>query len=91
MIKQPNFKALADRFDHPRAQAVVLMGSYARDAAGPFSDVDLVRYTRDEQTALDESDSHLINGRLVVVSDITPSQVEAAFLQPEMDVEVIQG
>ncbi len=88
---QPNFTALAQRFDHPGAQAVVLMGSYARGEAGTFSDVDLVRFTRDEESTLGGISSYLIDGRLVVVSDVTPSQVEAAFAQPEVVVEMIQG
>jgi len=91
MITQPNFKAVAKQFDHANARAVVLMGSYSRGEAGPFSDVDLVRFTRDEKSALAGKGSHLLNGRLVVVSDVTPSQVEAGFTQPEVAVEVIQG
>jgi hypothetical protein len=67
------------------------MGSFARVAAGPYSDVDLVRFTEDDGTVLPDSGSHLINGRLVVVSDVTSTQLEASFEQPEIAVETIQG
>jgi predicted nucleotidyltransferase len=91
MVEQPNFRAVAERFDHPDSRAVVLMGSYARGAAGLYSDVDLVRYTKDDRIVLPDSGSHLIGSRLVVVSDVTPTQLEAAFNQPEVAVETIQG
>ncbi len=90
-MKQPDFENLAEQFDHPDVRALVLMGSYARGDDGPFSDVDLVRFSRDEETILEYRGSHLIDGRLIVVSDVTPSQVEAAFTQPELAVDVIQG
>ena len=86
-----DFKALAAQFDHLSIKAVVLMGSHARGTAGPFSDVDLVRFTQDDETILPGLGSHLINGRLVVVSDVTPTQLEAAFTKPEVAVESIQG
>ena len=53
--------------------AVVLISSFARGAAGRYSDVDLVRFTEDDGTVLPGSDSHLIDGRLVVVIDVTPA------------------
>ncbi len=86
-----DFEALAAQFNHPDTRSVVLMGSHARGTAGPYSDVDLIRFTKDDKTVLPGSGSHLINGRLVVVSDVTPTQLEAAFEQPERVVESIQG
>jgi hypothetical protein len=86
-----DFDALAAQFDHSAAAAVVLMGSFSRGAAGPYSDVDLVRFTEDDGTVLPGSGSHLIDGRLVVVSDVTSTQLEASFEQPEIAVETIQG
>lgn len=91
MSEQPNFEALAKQFDHTHAAALVLMGSHARGAAGPYSDVDLVRFTIDDEAVLPGAGSHLINGRLIVVTDITPTQVEASFTRPEVAVETIQG
>ncbi len=67
------------------------MGSYARGTAGPFSDVDIVRFTTGDETVLPGHGSHLISSRLVVVSNVTPTQLEAAFTQPEVAVETIQG
>ncbi|MFO7679368.1 MAG: nucleotidyltransferase domain-containing protein [Chloroflexota bacterium] len=86
-----HFHALAQRFSLPEVSAIVLMGSYARGDAGPFSDVDLVRFTVAEITDLPGNGSHLIADRLVVVSDVTPAEVEKGFTQPEMAVRMIQG
>jgi predicted nucleotidyltransferase len=90
-MNPPDFMALAHRFNQPGIQALALMGSYARNAAGRFSDIDLVRYTRTEEAELPGSGSHLIDGRLVVVSQVTPKQVEESFMQPEIAVEAIAG
>ena len=91
MNEYPYFRALAKEFDHALVAAVVLMGSYARGAAGPYSDLDLIRFTIDDTAVLPDSGSHLIDGRLVVVSDVTPSQTEATFTRPEVAVETIWG
>lgn len=90
-IHNMEFYKLAERFDLPEVAAVALMGSFARDEAGPFSDVDLVRFTFEDIDALPGNGSYLINGRLVVVSQITPKQVERGFTEPETAVEVIAG
>ena len=38
---------LIQRFDKPDVvQALVLLGSYARDEAGPHSDIDLIRFVK---------------------------------------------
>lgn len=86
-----NFRDLAIQYDHAPVAAVVLMGSYARRAAGPYSDVDLVRFLLDDEVIPPGSGSHLIDGRLVIVSNVTPTQAEAAFARPEVAVETIQG
>jgi predicted nucleotidyltransferase len=46
--RSPDFDSLIKRFDYPGVKAIVLMGSYARDSAGPFSDIDLIRCISDE-------------------------------------------
>jgi len=91
MGDHPDFGALARQFDHKHVAAIVLMGSYARGAAGPNSDIDLVRFTVEEKAVLPGGGSHLIDGRLVVVSDVAPAQLEATFSRPEVAVETIQG
>lgn len=85
-----DFEALAHRFDGPGVSAIVLMGSYARGEPGTYSDVDLVRLLG-EQATLSGSGSHLVDGRLVVVSDAGPPQVEEWFTRPEVVVNVIAG
>ena len=57
--------------------AIVLMGSYARGEAGPFSDVDVVRFS--DRSELPGAGSYLMDGYLVVLSDVTPKQVERWF------------
>ena len=81
---------LAQRFVLPEVQAITLMGSYARGEAGPFSDVDLVRLVRDA-TIVPLTGSHWLEERLVVVSDVTPEQVEHWFTEPQSAVKWIAG
>jgi predicted nucleotidyltransferase len=68
-----DIQQLAERFDAPPVQAIALMGSYARGEAGPHSDVDLVRFLTDEAALVPGRGSHIINERLVVVSDVPPT------------------
>ena len=82
---------LIRRFDSPDIRALVLLGSYARGDPNSFSDVDLGRFIAADATAPPGSGSHLIDGRLVVVSDISPSDIERSFVQPEIAVSYIPG
>jgi hypothetical protein len=82
---------LIQRFDLPEGRALVLMGSYARGDAGPFSDVDLVRFTAAKAPSLPGTGSHLLDGRLVVVSNVDPEEVETYFVRPELAVSRIPG
>jgi hypothetical protein len=91
MKPPPNLRALAQRFDRPGVNAIVLMGSYARGSPGPYSDIDLVCFTDEDMGPLSGKGSHLIDGNLVVVSQVTPDQIETWFSQPEAAVEVIAG
>lgn len=75
MTETLDWDALVRRFDAPDVQAIVLVGSYARADAGPWSDVDLLRFVGDEAKDLAGSGSHLIDGRLVNVSNVTPADV----------------
>jgi hypothetical protein len=80
---------LGDRFDGPGVRAIALLGSHARGDAGPLSDVDLLRLT--EGGRLPDAGSHLVDGRLVVVGDAAPAEVEAWFGRPERAVATIPG
>ncbi|MEM7019248.1 MAG: nucleotidyltransferase domain-containing protein [Pseudomonadota bacterium] len=82
-------RLLKERFDAPQVYALVLMGSYARGDAGPFSDIDLVRFV--DNVGQTEPQSYLIEDKLVVVSEVAAEQVEAWFIEPEQAVEVISG
>jgi hypothetical protein len=82
---------LLQRFDHPSVQAIALLGSYARDDAGPFSDVDLLRLVAVDAPELPDNGTHLIDGWLVNVSSATPAGTRGWFERPEEAVSHIAG
>ena len=87
---------LCSRFDAPNVRAIVLMGSYAGGEAGPYSDIDIVRFVAQSLTSSSSkeppnSSTHLIDGYLVVVSTVDPFQVEAWFSEPEKASETVGG
>lgn len=84
------FEQLIQRFDAPGVHAIVLMGSYARGEAGPYSDIDVVRFTNGMELAAAYGISPS-NGHLVVVSNVTPGQVEYWFSEPEAATDTIMG
>ncbi|MBN2503345.1 MAG: nucleotidyltransferase domain-containing protein [Anaerolineales bacterium] len=86
-----DFSELARHFDGPGVRAVVLMGSMARGDAGPYSDIDLVRFKAEDVELEPQSGSRMHADRLVVVSDVTPAEVEAWFTEPKAAVDVIAG
>ena len=90
-MNTPDFRTIAARFDIQEIAAIALMGSFARNDAGPFSDVDIVRFHRRNDTRQAESTTHFIRGALVVVSDVIPSQVEGWFTKPEQATTCIAG
>ena len=89
MIPPVPIEQLIHRFNAPAVHALVLMDSYARGEAGPYSDIDIVRFT--DGTELPGADSYLFDGHLVVVSDVTPGQVERWFSEPEAATDGIMG
>ena len=66
---------LIQRFEAPGIHALVLMGSYARGEAGPYSDLDVVRFT--DGANLPGTGSYLMDGHLAVVSNVTPGRSSA--------------
>lgn len=90
-MSTPDFLDLAHQFDAPSVRAIVLMGSHARGEAGPHSDIDLVRFVDEAATDLPGHGSHLIDGALVVVSNVTPERVESWFTEPAEAVKSIVG
>jgi hypothetical protein len=91
MTQSTDFVQLARRFDAPGVQAIALVGSHSRGEAGPFSDVDLVRFLAQDTESAPDSGSHLIDGRLVVVSDVRLADSEAWFSDPEKALNHIPG
>ena len=76
------------QWDSPRPQAIALLGSYARNDAGPFSDVDLLFLLRADAPKPART-SFLIDGFLVVVNAVTPEQIDGWFTEPEQAVNVV--
>jgi hypothetical protein len=89
MIPPVPIEQLIHRFDAPAVHSLVLMGSYARGEAGPFSDIDIVRFT--DGSELPGAGSYLMDGSLVLVSDVIPGQVERWFTEPEAATDGIMG
>jgi len=87
----PDFNQLARGFDGPGIRAIVLKGSFARGDAGPFSDIDLMCLTDGQPGSPVEAHSYLVDDRLVVVSYVSPAQVEEWFSRPEVALEVMVG
>ncbi len=83
--------ALVTRFDAPSVRAIVLFGSFACGDPDAFSDVDLACLLAADAPELPGEGTHLVDGRLVVVSSVRPAEVEAAFTRPEIAVDTIAG
>jgi predicted nucleotidyltransferase len=88
MLTAEQLQVLAAHFGGPQVQAVLLVGSYARGSAEPYSDVDLLRLT---SSSLPDAGSHLWQDMLVNVSDADADAVEAWFTEPDQAVEVVLG
>lgn len=89
-LGQADMAALLERFAPDEAVGVFLAGSRARGNAGPYSDVDWIRLARDD-AGLSGDGSYLIDGRLVVVSTLTPSFVETIFSEPNVACDYLMG
>ncbi len=90
-MKQPDIDDLVNRFRSPEVKAIVLMGSFAREDAGRFSDVDLLRFVKEEAKDRPSAVSRVIDGRLVVVCDIAPNKIDSWFTRPEEATGIIVG
>lgn len=92
MLSAEQLRGLVARFDMPGVQAILLVGSFSRGEAGPYSDVDLVRLV---SKPLPGAGSHLWNDQLinvlVNVSDADTKTLEAWFSEPEQAVDIVSG
>lgn len=88
MVTAEQLQSLVAHFDAPQVQAVLLVGSYARGDAGPYSDVDILRLTA---SPLPGAGSQLWQGKLVNISDVDHATIEAWFTEPERAVDVVLG
>jgi hypothetical protein len=89
-MTQIDFSAIEEQYRSPGVVSIVLMGSHARGDAGPYSDVDIVRFCdSDPQRAVAET--HLIDAHFVVISAVGPSKVSDWFSKPEEATASISG
>ena len=77
--------------EHPGVEALAVMGSHARGDSGPYSDIDVVRFTSDPGLALPDDGTHVVERRLVVVSTVHEDQLRMWFEQPELAVAFVAG
>lgn len=86
-------EAKLEEWTSPGTVAFALLGSYARGDAGPFSDVDVVRFLATDDAPGHDADSltALVDGQLVVCSTATPAKVEDWFSQPGQALNVVAG
>lgn len=89
-MEQIDLGKLTQQFRDDGVVAIVLMGSFARGDAGRYSDIDLVRFLGVDGVARD-AQTHLVDQMFVVVSDMTPSESEAWFADPDKASSCIAG
>ncbi|MEJ2359094.1 MAG: nucleotidyltransferase domain-containing protein [Deinococcales bacterium] len=82
-------RELVSRFGGPGVP-LALLGSYARGEAGPFSDIDVVRFADGEGFRSTDA-SYFVRGKLAVVSTASPDDVESWFERPESIVDHVGG
>lgn len=82
-------RELVRRFGGPGVPVAVL-GSFARGDAGPFSDIDVVRFS-DDAVLRSTDGSYLVGGRLVVVATASREDVASWFDRPELIVNYVGG
>jgi hypothetical protein len=83
---------LIQRFDKPDVvQALILMGSYARNEAGPHSDIDLIRFVI-AGAKLSDDGTHLHQNRaLITISTVAPDEYERWFTDSHEATKWIAG
>ena len=88
-MRNIDYDALASRFLVDGVCSIALMGSHARGDSGRYSDIDIVRFWQVSKPR--EASTYLIENHFVVVSNVSPNEVEAWFTSPEMATECIKG
>jgi len=83
---------LAQRFDKPDViQALILMGSYARNEAGPNSDVDLIRFVISGKHLFNDG-TYLHEKKILInISTVEADEYEKWFIEPYEATKWIAG
>lgn len=91
-LSEAALATLTQRFNTLDVEALALTGSHARGEATAHSDVDLLRFTREEPTS-DRERYHLwlLDGRLVSVSTTTIVAKRAELTRPETALFAVAG
>jgi hypothetical protein len=88
-LSQDFLEALVNQFRTPSVKAITLKGSYARNTADEFSDVDILRLVTKTDSIIDGS--YLQGHKLVTVSTALPNDIEKWFTEPGAATQVIAG
>jgi predicted nucleotidyltransferase len=75
--------ALVAELDNDTVTAIVLVGSYARRDATPYSDVDVIRFVREEPERAQQKLYTYRDGRLVGIVTRTLSYYREGFTVPD--------
>ncbi|CAF1401002.1 unnamed protein product [Adineta steineri] len=91
-LSSSDIDELIQRFDKSNVvQALILMGSYARNEAGPHSDIDLVRFVI-AGTKLSDDGTHLLKKKvLITICTVEPIDYEKWFTDPYEATKWIAG
>lgn len=89
MLDDALLKRLVEEYDSPDVTAIGLSGSYARNDANRYSDVDLVRYVRADANA--GFLARYAAGLLVTVTSVTIAQKRAEMYRPGSAIWVVSA
>ncbi|HLF08486.1 MAG TPA: nucleotidyltransferase domain-containing protein [Dehalococcoidia bacterium] len=92
MEARPDFQGMAQRFDSKGVSAIALVGSHARGDAGPYSDVDIIRFVSNAGSRYNSVDgTYILDSHLVVVKTVLPKEIDDWFAKPQLAIAVIPG
>lgn len=80
-----------NKIDKKNIEAIALMGSYARNEAEKYSDIDIVCFVKNIKDYNDKNQIELLMDKYLVISYVDIQEVESWFTEPEKAVSYIYG
>jgi len=92
-LSSSDINNLVQRFDKADVvQALILMGSHARNEAGPNSDIDLIRFVKTGTIKLTNDGTHLYEKKVLInISTVDSDEYEKWFIDPYEATKWIAG